>query len=73
MNKWEPLQIKELACQMIQEVTFQPNDIIYHTGGPIDYVYFVKKGQVALDLYYVVQNKYRLPKVVRKEKNDESV
>ena len=57
----------------MEEITIQPNETIYETGGPIEYIYFVKKGQVALDLYYVVENKYRLPKVIRKDTNLETV
>ena len=44
-----------------KKVTYEPNSVIYTVGDPSEYVYFVLKGEVNLELHYSIQHTVMIP------------
>ena len=63
IKSWDRIKVESFANHLHQEITYQPGQEIYSTGKPSACVFFVKSGQVALDLTFVVEHCYKLPVV----------
>ena len=57
---WDYVKTFSFA-QQAKKVTYDPQSLVYSVGDPSQFVYFVLKGEVSLELFYSIQHIVMIP------------